>query len=225
MPFTFGRKAVMALVGISKMQLEHWDRTGVARPSKAAAGKGTRREYSFRDLVALKVAKRLRDEGISLQKIRKALAYLRKHFPEKEAHLSEFRFLTDGATIFVVDRDPQRILDTLRGGQLVISLALGEWIEALKGEVRKLATPKEEKVMVEGQELIIMLTPNLVDGGYTVQCWEIPGAVSQGETEQEALDNISEILDEHFAYVKERQAKEAQALGNGPPPTIPGKTW
>jgi predicted RNase H-like HicB family nuclease len=212
MSFTFGRKAVMALVGISKMQLEHWDRSGIVRPSKAAAGKGTRREYDFRDLVALKVAKRLRDEGISLQKIRKALAYLRKNFPEKEAHLSEFRFLTDGATIFVVDRDPQRILDTLKGGQLVISLALGEWMEALKGEVKKLATPKEERLMVEGQELTVVLTPDLEDGGFMVQCREIPGAVSQGETEQEALDNISEVLEEHFEYVKERQAGEARAV-------------
>lgn len=212
MSFTFGRKAVMALVGISKMQLEHWDRSGIVRPSKAAAGKGTRREYDFRDLVALKVAKRLRDEGISLQKIRKALAYLRKNFPEKETRLSEFRFLTDGATIFVVDRDPQRILDTLKGGQLVISLALGEWMEALKGEVKKLATPKEEKIMVEGQRLTVVLTPDLEDGGFMVQCQEIPGAVSQGETEQEALDNISEVLEEHLEYVKKRQAREARAV-------------
>jgi predicted RNase H-like HicB family nuclease len=211
MSFTFGRKAVMSLLGISKMQLEHWDRSGIVRPSKAAAGKGTRREYTFKDLVALKVAKRLRDEGISLQKIRKALAYLRKNFPEKEAHLSEFRFLTDGATIFVVDRDPQKILDTLKLGQLVISLALGEWMEVLKGEVKKLATPKEEKIMVEGQEFTVVLTPDLEDGGFMVQCREIPGAVSQGETEQEALDNISEVLEEHFEYVKERQAREAQA--------------
>lgn len=212
MTFTFGRKAVMALAGISKMQLEHWDRSGIVRPFKAAAGKGTRREYDFRDLVALKVAKRLRDEGISLQKIRKALVYLRKNFPEKEPHLAEFRFLTDGATIFVVDRDPQRILDALKEGQLVISLALGEWMEALKGEVKKLATPKEEKVMVEGQEFTVVLTPDLEDGGFTVQCREIPGAVSQGETEQEALDNISEVLEEHHEYVKGRQAKGAQAV-------------
>lgn len=212
MAFTFGRKAVLALLGISKMQLEHWDRSGIVRPSKAAAGKGTRREYSFRDLVALKVAKRLRDEGISLQKIRKALAYLRKNFPEKETYLSEFRFLTDGATIFVVDRDPQRFLDTLKDGQLVISLALGEWMEALKGEVKKLATPKEEKVMVEGRELTVVLTPDLEDGGFMVQCREIPGAVSQGETEQEALDNISEVLEEHHEYVKKRQAREIRAV-------------
>lgn len=201
----------MALVGISKMQMEHWDRSGIVRPSKSAAGKGTRREYDFKDLVALKVAKRLRDEGISLQKVRKTLAFLRKNFPEKKEPLAELRFLTDGVTIFVVDRDPQKILDTLKGGQLVISLALGEIIERLQGELRKLATAKKEKVMVEGRELTIELTPDLEDGGFMVQCLEIPGAVSQGETEQEALDNISEVLEEHFEYVKERHTKEDQA--------------
>ncbi|MGQ9688914.1 MAG: MerR family transcriptional regulator [Desulfobaccales bacterium] len=212
MAFSFGRKAVMVIVGISKMQLEHWDRAGVVRPFKPAAGKGTRREYNFKDLVALKVAKRLRDEGISLQKIRKALAYLRRNFPEKEVHLSEFRFLTDGATVFVVDRDPQKLLDALRDGQLVISLALGELIEALKGEVKKLAGPKEEKIVVKGRTLTVLLTPDLEDGGFLVQCREIPGAISQGETEQEALDKISEVLEEHFEYVKEHQAGEVQAL-------------
>jgi predicted RNase H-like HicB family nuclease len=211
MAFTFSRKTVMALVGISKMQMEHWDRSGIVRPSKSAAGKGTRREYDFKDLVALKVAKRLRDEGISLQKVRKTLAFLRKNFPEKKEPLAELRFLTDGVTIFVVDRDPQKILDTLKGGQLVISLALGEIIERLQGELRKLATAKKEKVMVEGRELTIELTPDLEDGGFMVQCLEIPGAVSQGETEQEALDNISEVLEEHFEYVKERHTKEDQA--------------
>ena len=211
MSFTFGRKAVMSLVGISKMQLEHWDRSGIVRPTKAAAGKGSRREYDFRDLVALKVAKRLRDEGVSLQKVRKSLAYLRKNYPEKEAHLSEFRFLTDGATIFVVDRDPQRILDTLRGGQFVFSLALGELIEGLQGEVKKLATPKEEQVAADGQTFTVVLTPDLEDGGYTVQCQEIPGAISEGDTEQEALDNIIEVLEEVLRFEKEKQA-QARAL-------------
>jgi DNA-binding transcriptional MerR regulator len=211
MSFTFGRKAVMSLVGISKMQLEHWDRSGIVRPTKAAAGKGSRREYDFRDLVALKVAKRLRDEGVSLQKVRKSLAYLRKNFPWKETHLSEFRFLTDGATIFVVDRDPQRILDTLRGGQFVFSLALGELIEGLQGEVKKMATPKEEQVAADGQTFTVVLTPDLEDGGYTVQCREIPGAISEGDTEQEALDNIIEVLEEVLRFEKEKPT-QAQAV-------------
>jgi predicted RNase H-like HicB family nuclease len=207
----FGKKAVIAITGVSARQVEHWATTGVVRPSIPAAGKGTRRGYSFKDLVALRVAKRLKDEGISLQKIRKALAYLRKNFPERKEPLAEIRFLTDGDTIFVVDRDPQRILDTLKGGQFVFSLALGEIIERLRGELKKLATPKEEKVMVEGRNFTVVLTPDLEDGGFTVQCREEPAAISHGETEQEALDNIIDALELCLEHEKELQAAKEKA--------------
>ena len=33
------------------------------------------------------------------------------------------------------------------------------------------------------------------EGGYTVRCLELPGAISQGETEEEALINIKEAID------------------------------
>ncbi len=212
MSFVFGRKAVIALVGITKMQLEHWDRSGIVKPSvKAGAGKGTRREYSFQDLVALKVSKRLREEGISLQKIRKALAWLRKNFPDVRQPLAELRFVTDGLNLFVLDRDPEKILDVLRGGQFVFSLALGEIIEGLQGELKKFASPKEEKVMVEDRTFTVVLTPDLEDGGYTVQCNQEPWAISQGETEQEALDNIIDALELGFEHEREFQADREKA--------------
>jgi DNA-binding transcriptional MerR regulator len=191
----FGRKIAMVLTGVSRTQLEHWAKSGIVRPSvRAGAGKGTRNEYSFQDLVQLKVAKRLRDEGISLQKIRKALAYLRKNFPEIQSPLSKLRFLTNGVDLFVLTQDPKVILDILKG-QLVISLALGELIEGLNGEVRKLAVAKKERVMVKGKAFTAVLTPDLEEGGYTVTCKEIPAAISQGDTEQQAIDNIIDALE------------------------------
>jgi predicted RNase H-like HicB family nuclease len=69
-------------------------------------------------------------------------------------------------------------------------------IEGLQVEVKKLATPKEEKVAADGQTFTVVLTPDLEEGGYTVQCQEIPGAISEGDTEQETLDNIIEVLEE-----------------------------
>jgi DNA-binding transcriptional MerR regulator len=213
MSFVFGRKAVIALAGISKMQLEHWDRSGIVKPSvKAGAGKGTRREYSFQDLVALKVSKRLREEGISLQKIRKALAWLRKNFPDVRQPLAELRFVTDGLNLFVLDRDPEKILDVLRGGQFVFSLALGEIIEGLQGELKKFAAPKEEKVRGQDRTFTVVLTPDLGDGGYTVQCIQEPWAISQGETEQEALDNIIDALELGLEHEEELQAAKEKAL-------------
>ena len=132
----FGRKAVIDLTRVSGRQVDYWATTGVVRPSvKSAAGKGSRREYSFKDLVALKMAKSLKDEGISLQKIRKALAFLRKHFPDLKQPLAGLRFLTDGETVYV-GRDREKIFDTLNQGHLVFSLALGEIIEELQGELK-----------------------------------------------------------------------------------------
>ncbi|MBW1992799.1 MAG: MerR family transcriptional regulator [Deltaproteobacteria bacterium] len=207
---TFGKKAVTALTGVTGRQLDYWARTGVIGPSiKPAAGKGTRREYSFKDLVALKVSKRLKDEGISLQKIRQALTWLRRHFPDLKQPLAELRFLTDGDTIFVLERDRDKILDVLQS-QFVFSLALGQLIESLRGEVRELAKPREEKVVVAGQTFTVVLTPDLEDGGFTVQCREEPAAISHGATIPEALDNIMDALELCLKHEKEWQVQKAQ---------------
>jgi predicted RNase H-like HicB family nuclease len=191
----FGAKVVKEITEVSRMQLQHWDRTGIVRPSiKIGAGKGSRREYSFKDLVQLKVAKRLREEGISLQKIRKALEYLRKNFPDVKAPLVELRFLTNGVDLFILTDSPEIILDALKG-QFVFSFALGEMISRLKGAIKELAIPREERLFVGDREFTAVLTPDLEDGGYTVACHEIPAAISQGETIQEALDNIADAIE------------------------------
>jgi len=191
----FGAKVVKQITGVSRMQLQHWDRTGIVRPSmKIGAGKGSRREYSFKDLVQLKVAKKLREEGITLQKIRKALEYLRKNFPDVKAPLAELRFLTNCVDLFILTGDPQVILDALKG-QFVFSFALGELIVGLKGSIKSLEVPRVEKVPVGEREFTAILTPDLEDGGYTVSCQEIPAAISQGETIQEALDNLVDAIE------------------------------
>jgi predicted RNase H-like HicB family nuclease len=191
----FGAKVVKQVTDVSRMQLQHWDRTGIVRPSiKMGAGKGSRREYSFKDVVQLKVAKRLRKEGISLQKIRKATEYLRKNFPDLKAPLAELRFLTNGVDLFVLTDDPGVILDALKG-QFVLSFALGEVVEGLKSAIKALGVPREEKVVILGREFTVDLTPDLEDGGYAVTCREIPAAISQGETIQEALDNIGDAIE------------------------------
>lgn len=207
---TFGKKAALALTGVSARQLEHWAATGVVRPSvKAAVGKGSRREYSFKDLVALKLAKRLRDEGISLQKIRKSLAWLRRHFPDVAAPLAELRFLTNGVDLFVLDRDPKKILDTLKNGQLLIALALGELIEELQGELKQFAIPKEDKILAGGRTFTVILTPGLAGEGCTARCVEMPAAVARGETEQEALDNLVDSLEKLSSLSQTGQLEEA----------------
>jgi DNA-binding transcriptional MerR regulator/predicted RNase H-like HicB family nuclease len=200
---TFGIKAVVTLTGLTYRQVDHWARTGIVIPFKAGAGKGTRREYTFNDLVALRVARKFKEEdGISLQKIRKALAYLRKNFPDLRQPLAEMRLVTDGDTLFLVERDidreQEKIIDALKQGQQVFSVLIGKIIEDLQGKVRQLATPKETKVQLGGRPYTITLIPDLEDGVHIAQCKESPIAVSKGETEQEAIENIIEGLEEHL---------------------------
>src|SRR4030066_1903340 len=97
----FNTKTVIQVTGLTMRQVDYWDRTHFIKPSlKEASGYGTARLYSFKDLVQLKAAKTLIEQGLSLQKIRKAITYLKKNFPDRETPLSEIKFLTDGETIF-----------------------------------------------------------------------------------------------------------------------------
>ncbi|MBM4288314.1 MAG: MerR family transcriptional regulator [Deltaproteobacteria bacterium] len=225
MPIVFGRQMVMSILGLTRMQLSHWDKTGVVKPTVGATGKGTRRGYTFQDLVQLRVAKQLREDGVSLQKIRKSLAWLRKHYLKAKTPLAELRLVTDGETLFVVDleRDREKIIDTLKKGQTVFSVALGELIEGLQGEVKKLATPKDEKVEVDGHTFTVVLTPELEEGGFTVQCKEEPAALSQGKTEQEAIDNIIDALELCLEHEREFQVVHTTPPLTRPPcPVRPG---
>lgn len=146
---TYGKEAAISLSGLTYRQLDYWATTGVVIPIKPGAGKGSRREYSFIDIVALRVAKKLREDGISLQKIRMALRWLRKQkdFKDLRQPLGELKFVTDGETLFVVNRDlvreQEKILDALKNGQHVFSVTLGRIIEDLQGEVKRLAKPRK----------------------------------------------------------------------------------
>src|SRR5690606_31287266 len=82
----FSGKRTAEIVGITYRQLDYWARTDLIRPSLAdAAGSGSRRRYSYTDLLELKVIKRLLDAGIKLESIREAFTYLREQLGEDVA--------------------------------------------------------------------------------------------------------------------------------------------
>ena len=109
---------VCAIVGITYRQLDYWARTDLLRPSiSEARGSGTQRRYSYRDLVELKVIKRLLDAGISLQSARRALACLRS---AGEDVASANLVLNEGTTVLV--RSGEEIIDLLKGGQGVLNI-------------------------------------------------------------------------------------------------------
>lgn len=134
----FNSKMVSRIVGVSLRQIQYWDEQGFIRPSvKLAEGRGTKRLYSFSDLVQLKVVKDLTDYGLSLQRIRRCLSYLKRSFPETGRPLSSLRYLTDGEKLFVLTSDKNKILDVM-DRQFVFSLGIGNLVRELNGEVRRI---------------------------------------------------------------------------------------
>jgi predicted RNase H-like HicB family nuclease len=202
---------VSKIIGIPLRVIDYWDRTNFIKPSiNEASGYGSTRLYSFTDLIQFKVAKFLRDQGLSLQKIRKSLNYLRKHLPEIEKPLAQLRFLTDGETIFVLTNKNREIIDTLKRGQFVFAIAIEQLINDLKGKTSKMAMDRVYMVNVSKKGFKVILHPDLENGGYWVECSELPGCSSQGESVEEALDMIRDAIKGHLEIQEELRKEAAQ---------------
>ncbi|TRZ72450.1 MAG: MerR family transcriptional regulator [Streptomycetaceae bacterium] len=125
--------------GITYRQLDYWARTLLVEPSvRTASGSGTQRLYGFRDILVLKIVKRLLDAGVSLQNIRTAVDHLRGR---GVTELESMTLMSDGASIYEC-ASPDDIIDLLAGGQGVFGIAVGKvWHEVegslslLQGEI------------------------------------------------------------------------------------------
>lgn len=128
--------AAMHAAGISYRQLDYWARTGLVEPSiRAAAGSGSQRLYSFRDLVVLRVVKSLLEAGVSLQNIRKAIDTLRAHGVEDLAGIT---LISDGTTVYEC-RSAEEVVDLLQGGQGVFGIAISGAFKEIKGSLSHLS--------------------------------------------------------------------------------------
>ena len=206
-------KTACRITGLSYRQLDYWDRTHLIKPSlQEAKGTGSARFYAFVDLVQLRIARMLREKGISLQKIHKCLTYLKKHAPEVEKPLAQLRLLTDGESIFVLTKDPKVMGDTLRSGQFVFSVALGEIVEEIRGKVAELGSGRTYKVTVGGKDYTVELQPDLEDGGYVVECPALPGCASQGDTIEEALSMIRDAIRGHLAVLRQEEKAKSRKV-------------
>src|SRR5512132_1761018 len=116
-----------AVAGITYRQLDYWARTGLVVPSvRDATGSGSQRLYSFRDILVLKVVKRLLDTGVSLHNIRSAVQHLRTRGVDD---LAQITLMSDGATVYECT-SADEVVDLLQGGQGVFGIALGKvWRE------------------------------------------------------------------------------------------------
>ena len=127
--------------GITYRQLDYWARTGLVEPSvRPASGSGSQRLYGFRDILALKIVKRLLDTGISLQQIRTAVAYLRE---QGASDMAQVTLMSDGASVYACT-SPDEVVDLLQGGQGVFGIALGRVWQEVEGTLADLPAERAE---------------------------------------------------------------------------------
>ena len=129
----YGVPEVLRLVKITYRQLDYWARTDLVVPSVSdAGGSGTKRLYSFRDIVELRVIKSLLDTGVSLQNIRKAIEYLRG----LNQPPTGMTLVSDGDRVYAED-SPGALLDLLAKGQGVFAIAVDKVWKDLEKSVGK----------------------------------------------------------------------------------------
>ncbi|GAB77461.1 MerR HTH family regulatory protein [Austwickia chelonae] len=134
--------------GITYRQLDYWARTGLVEPSiRSATGSGSQRLYSFRDVLVLKVVKRLLDTGVSLQQIRVAVEHLRERGVDD---LAQITLMSDGASVYECTSTDE-VVDLVQGGQGVFGIAVGRVWREVEGDLAPL--PREhlgEDVAADG---------------------------------------------------------------------------
>ena len=125
---TYSSRDVASIVGISESRVRYWAQTGVVGPSERAGGRAL---YNFQDLVSVKAAKELLDNGLTLQRARKNLDALRAQLGDNRP-LANVRVKSDGERVIVCDG--AATYEPL-SGQLLLDFA----VDDLQGQVAELS--------------------------------------------------------------------------------------
>jgi DNA-binding transcriptional MerR regulator len=131
--------------GITYRQLDYWARTGLVEPTvRGASGSGSQRLYGFRDILVLKIVKRLLDTGVSLQQIRTAVEHLRERGVDD---LAQITLMSDGASVYECT-SADEVIDLVQGGQGVFGIAVGRVWREVEGELAQLPSERADETAV-----------------------------------------------------------------------------
>lgn len=135
--------------GITYRQLDYWARTGLVEPTvREAAGSGSQRLYSFRDILVLRVVKKLLDAGVSLPNIRTAIDALRERGVEDLAGIT---LMSDGTTVYECTTTDEMV-DLLQGGQAVFAIAVGHQVRDVAGSLASLPGERARRAATASHE-------------------------------------------------------------------------
>ena len=192
----FNTQAVMRLTGLTHRKLVYLDRTGLVKPSiRPAAGSGTRRVYSFEDLVGLRALAEMRQAGLSLQAVRSVVSHLRRHQTKPLASLS---LILEGNHVFVRTDSPRTLEELTAGGQFAMVLPVEGIVERLNQKVTEITAVRAFTVRVGGRDYRAEATPDLEVGGFSVCFPDVPGCFSEADTMRQARHAAREAIEAYL---------------------------
>ncbi len=193
---------VARITGASQRQVRTWAETKLIEPSAKRTG---HRLYTFVDVIAISTVVALRNQGCSLQRIRRAVRCLQGRFRKETTEvLASLTLLTDGREVYLLS-DAKRIMEVLTGQTVMHVVCMGRLIEEMRERARTLHFGWTEPVKVRGTTYHLNVSHDPADEGYTVQCREFPGAIEQGETPEEVIQNGRAAIESVLDFMKKHR--------------------
>jgi len=197
MPMLLSTSSVSRLTGATVRMIDHWVRTGLLRPSgREGSGKGSRRRYTFQDIIVLQAILSLREGHCPLQKIRTAIRYLKAHYPDEPTFraLAKLMLLTDGKKVYLLT-DERELLDVMTG-QLHITWAvpLGRIILDTGQRLDAMPQAWTEPAIINGRPFHVMVSRERAGQPFVARCRELPGAVIEASTALDAVAKVRESV-------------------------------
>ncbi|MFP4052848.1 MAG: MerR family transcriptional regulator [Phycisphaerae bacterium] len=193
---SFSTDQVCRITGITQRQARYWDREGIVKPShRSAAGRGSRRLYSYADLLAIQAVKRFLDAGVSLQKMRRCVRYLRGQLTDLSEPLGYCCLVTDGDNVFLAE-SAQSLIDTTQnqGQRVFYQIRVDNLDRQLRRTVLEFSRKWVEALDLGGETYQVEITADFEDGGYAAEVAGLPGCITQGETVEEVLELAEDAI-------------------------------
>ncbi|MBN1554223.1 MAG: MerR family transcriptional regulator [Phycisphaerae bacterium] len=205
----FNTKQVCEILDETARKVRYWDLQGLVKPSvRPASGRGSQRLYSYVDLLSLKTIKAFRDHKVSLQKIRRCIAYLRKHLPDISQPLHFCTLLTDGESIYLL-LDEKTLLDTvkLQGQRVFLQVNIAAQDQELRKKVFQMTAKRIQSLVVGEYEYQVEIEPDMEDGGFVAEVAGLPGCITQGETLEDTLEMARDAIATYLQAVGDLQTR------------------
>lgn len=139
--------AACAAAGVTYRQLDYWVRTGLVVPSLRGASEGkSRRLYSFRDVLELRIVRNLLEAGVALHNIRAVIDHLRRCAGD----LTDITLISDGDTVYECTMYSD-MYDLVQGGQGVFAIALGNAVTHVREQLAELESERLDVVAVPSE--------------------------------------------------------------------------